>query len=54
MPWGARIEKWREVEAVLPDIMDRIVMNGEDVEAVLRDVAAQLDRLLAPAPARGR
>jgi multiple sugar transport system substrate-binding protein len=54
MPWGARIEKWREVEAVLPDIVDRIVMNGEDVEAVLRDVAAQLDRLLAPGPARSR
>jgi multiple sugar transport system substrate-binding protein len=50
MPWGARIEKWREVEAILPDIVDRIVMNGEDVAAVLHDVAAQLDRALAPAP----
>jgi multiple sugar transport system substrate-binding protein len=50
MPWGARIEKWREVENILPDIMDRIVMNGEDVAAVLHDVAAQLDRALAPAP----
>ncbi|MGD0484630.1 MAG: sugar ABC transporter substrate-binding protein [Gemmatimonadales bacterium] len=50
MPWGARIEKWREVENILPDIIDRIVMNGEDVAAVLHDVAAQLDRALAPAP----
>jgi multiple sugar transport system substrate-binding protein len=50
MPWGARIEKWREVENILPDIMDRVVMNGEDVAAVLHDVAAQIDRALAPAP----
>jgi multiple sugar transport system substrate-binding protein len=50
MPWGARIEKWREVENILPDIMDRIVMNGEDVAAVLHDVAGQIDCALAPAP----
>ena len=48
MPWGARIGKWREVEAILPDIIDRLVMNGEDVETVLRDVARQLDAVLAP------
>lgn len=50
MPWGARIEKWREVEAVLPDILDRIVMNGEDVAAVLHDVARQIDRALGAPP----
>ena len=54
MPWGARIERWREVEAILPDIMDRVVMNGEDVETVLRDVAAQIDRALRPGPGRAR
>jgi len=54
MPWGARIEKWREVEAILPDIMDRIVMNGEDVEAVLHDVAARIDRALLPGPGQAR
>jgi len=48
MPWGARIGKWREVEAILPDIIDRLVMNGEDVETVLHDVARQLDAVLAP------
>ena len=46
MPWGARIERWREVEAILPDIVDRIVIGGEDVEAVLHDVARQIDRVL--------
>lgn len=54
MPWGARIEKWREVEAILPDILDRIVMNGESVDAVLHDVARQLDRALASGPAARR
>jgi multiple sugar transport system substrate-binding protein len=58
MPWGARIERWREVENILPDVLDRIVMNGEDVAAVLHDVAGQIDRALAPGPAaasaRGR
>jgi hypothetical protein len=47
MPWGARIGRWREVEAILPDIIDRLVMNGEDVETVLHDVARQLDAVLA-------
>jgi multiple sugar transport system substrate-binding protein len=51
MPWGARVAKWREVEDVLPDIMDRVILNHEDVEAVLHDVARRIDRLLGP---RGR
>jgi multiple sugar transport system substrate-binding protein len=46
-PWGARIERWREVEAILPDIMDRIIMNGEDPAAVLADVARQIDAALS-------
>src|SRR3989454_169844 len=28
MPWGARIERWREVAAVLPDLLDRITLAG--------------------------
>lgn len=47
MPWGARIAKWREVEAILPDIMDRVILRGEDVAAVLHDVARQVDAVLA-------
>jgi multiple sugar transport system substrate-binding protein len=54
MPWGARIEQWREVEAILPDIMDRVVLNREDVETVLHDVARQIDRALAADRAAGR
>jgi ABC-type glycerol-3-phosphate transport system substrate-binding protein len=49
MPWGARIERWREVEAILPDILDRVVLRGEDVATVLRDVARQVDAVLAGA-----
>jgi multiple sugar transport system substrate-binding protein len=45
-PWGARVEAWREVEAILPDIMDRVIMRGEDVAAVLRDVARRVDAVL--------
>ncbi len=50
MPWGARVAKWREVEHVLPDIMDRVILGHEDVELVLHDVARAVDRVLA-APA---
>ncbi len=51
MPWGARVAKWREVEDILPDIMDRVILNHEAVEPVLHDVARRIDRVLAP-PAR--
>jgi multiple sugar transport system substrate-binding protein len=46
MPWGARVPKWREVEDVLPDIMDRVILNHEDVAVVLHDVALRVDRIL--------
>lgn len=49
-PWGARIEKWREVEAILPDVMDRIILNGEDPAVVLREVARRVDAALAAGP----
>jgi multiple sugar transport system substrate-binding protein len=47
IPWGARIERWREVEAALPDILDRITIRGEDPATAAHDVARAIDRLLA-------
>lgn len=47
VPWGARIERWREVEAALPDMMDRITLEHVDPQVAARDMARQLDRLLA-------
>ncbi|MFN8574541.1 MAG: sugar ABC transporter substrate-binding protein [Gemmatimonadaceae bacterium] len=46
-PWGARIARYREVEALLPDIIDRVVIRGEDVHAVTSDVARKVDAVLA-------
>jgi len=47
-PWGARIERWREVEAALPDLMDRITLQGVDPRIAAREMAQRIDRLLAP------
>jgi hypothetical protein len=47
VPWGARIEQWREIEAILPDLMDRITLTGELPEVAAHDMAVQIDRLLA-------
>ena len=46
-PWGARIARFREVEAQLPDIIDRVVIRHERVADVARDVARRLDEILA-------
>jgi multiple sugar transport system substrate-binding protein len=46
VPWGARIERWREVEAVLPDLLDRITLAGADAAAAAQATARELDRLL--------
>jgi multiple sugar transport system substrate-binding protein len=48
VPWGARIERWREVEAALPDLMDRITLQGVDPRIAAREMAQRIDRLLAP------
>ena len=48
VPWGARIERWREVEAALPDLMDRITLQGIDPRIAAREMAQRIDRLLAP------
>ncbi len=45
-PWGARIERFREVEAQLPDIIDRVVIRGETAAAAARDVARRIDEIL--------
>lgn len=49
IPWGARIEPWREVEAALPDMMDRITLEHVDPAVAAHEMALRLDRLLADA-----
>lgn len=44
--WGTRVEKWREVEDVLLDLLDRPLVRGEPIEAVAADIAARIDRIL--------
>ncbi|MBK8249556.1 MAG: sugar ABC transporter substrate-binding protein [Gemmatimonadetes bacterium] len=46
-PWGARIARFREVEAQLPDILDQVIIHGRSVGEVARDVARRLDAVLA-------
>jgi multiple sugar transport system substrate-binding protein len=47
IPWGARIERWREIEAALPDMMDRITLQHVDPAVAAHDMALRLDQLLA-------
>jgi hypothetical protein len=47
IPWGARIVRWREIEAALPDLMDRITLGQVDPAVAAREMARRLDRLLA-------
>ena len=51
VPWGARIERWHEVEAVLPDLLDRITITGADPAIAAHDAARQIDQILAAPPA---
>ncbi len=46
-PWGARIAEWREVEALLPDLMDQITIGGVDPAVAAHGMAKRLDRLLS-------
>jgi multiple sugar transport system substrate-binding protein len=46
-PWGVRIARFREVEAQLPEIIDRVVIRGEAAGAAARDVARRIDAILA-------
>ena len=46
-PWGAVMARYREVEAQLPEILDRIIIRGEPVHSVTTDVARRIDAILA-------
>ena len=45
-PWGTTISRYREVEALLPEIIDRVIIRGESVHAVTTDVARRIDAVL--------
>jgi multiple sugar transport system substrate-binding protein len=44
--WGTRVEKWREVEDVLLDLLDRPLVRREPIDAVAADIAGHIDRIL--------
>ena len=46
-PWGTRIARFREVEALLPDVIDRVVIRGEPTARAASDVARRIDDVLA-------
>jgi hypothetical protein len=52
MPWGARIGGWREIEAALPEMMDRIVLQHVDPAVAAHDMARRIDSLLIAADPR--
>lgn len=45
--WGTRVEKWREVEDVLLDLLDRPLVRNEPVDSVARQLANRIDAILA-------
>ncbi len=45
-PWGARIAPFREVEAQLPEILDRVIIEGRPVGTVVREVARRVDQVV--------
>lgn len=49
LPWGARVAHWREIEAALPDMMDRIVLLHVDPAVAAHDMARQVDSVLTTA-----
>lgn len=46
-PWGARIARFREVEAQLPEIIDRVVIHGQSARDAAILVARRIDAILA-------
>ena len=44
--WGARVAQWREVEAELSDLMDRVTVGDADPARAAHATARELDRLL--------
>ena len=45
-PWGSIIPKFTTVEDIIPEIFDRVLLNGEDVESAASDLARRIDRVL--------
>lgn len=45
-PWGARIARFREIEAHLPEIIDRVIIQGQPVADAAREIARRLDGIL--------
>ena len=45
-PWGARIARFREVEAQLPEIIDQVVIAGRPVADAVRAITARVDAIL--------
>jgi multiple sugar transport system substrate-binding protein len=48
-PWGTRVEKWRELEDALLDLLDRPLVRDEPLDRVAADLAARIDRILGAA-----
>lgn len=44
--WGARVALWREVEAELSDLMERVAMGDVDAARAVRATAREIDRQL--------
>ena len=45
-PWGSIIPKFTKVEDVIPEIFDRVILNGEPVAEAARAVAARIETVL--------
>jgi ABC-type glycerol-3-phosphate transport system substrate-binding protein len=45
-PWGARITRFREVEAQLPDILDLVLIQGRTPREAAQIVARRIDEVL--------
>jgi multiple sugar transport system permease protein len=46
-PWGARVARYREVEAQLFDLLDRVLIGGDSVPVASREAARMIDAVLA-------
>ena len=45
-PWGSIIPKFPKVEDVVPEVFDRVILNGEDVQSAASAVARRLETVL--------
>lgn len=45
-PWGATVERWREVELALGDLMDLVTLEGRSPDEAARIVAGRVDAVL--------